>query len=169
MSCRRTRQLSRPILSQPLLKSWLGRTPSTFPLSTIHPSVHRCVPIAYTGVNCRDRHLCIQPTEKRTRHFCRILQPRNETNAAFAYPIADRPLRRSRCGRCVLKPMRKENRRVNFRRTIRRKSSAADGQRNAAELPRSVAPLLADVYRIERRIATRHCNHRLPRIAIAKF
>ena len=47
---------------------------STFPLFTL--LVHRCVPIAYTGVNCRDRHLCIQPTEKRTRHFCRVLQPR---------------------------------------------------------------------------------------------
>ena len=47
---------------------------STFTLFTL--LVHRCVPIAYTGVNCRDRHLCIQPTEKRTRHFCRVLQPR---------------------------------------------------------------------------------------------
>ena len=67
---------------------------STFPLFTL--LVHRCVPIAYTGVNCRDRHLCIQPTEKRTRHFCRVLRPQNERNAAFAYPLADRPLRRSR-------------------------------------------------------------------------
>ena len=29
-----------------------------FPLFTL--LVHRCVPIAYTGVNCRDRHLCIR-------------------------------------------------------------------------------------------------------------
>ena len=42
-----------------------------FPLFTL--LVHRCVPIAYTGVNCRDRHLCF-----RTR-----LRSGRGTSAAF--------------------------------------------------------------------------------------
>ena len=44
------------ILSQPLLKLWLGHAPFHFSLYTIH----RCVPITSTGVNRRDRHLCIR-------------------------------------------------------------------------------------------------------------
>ena len=44
-----------------------------------------------------------------------------EKNAAFAYPLADRPLRRSRYGRCARKPMVKESaatyRDMSYRRT----------------------------------------------------
>ena len=121
MSCRRTRQLSRPILSQPLLKSWLGRTPSTFPLSTIHPSVHRCVPIAYTGVNRRDRHLCIRTRPRSGRG----------TSAAFC-DHGKRGMPRSR----RTEVDGKVSAAANHRRALRQKSSAADQERSAAKLPR---------------------------------
>ena len=64
-------------------------------------------------------------------------RPRKEKNAAFEYPLADRPLRRSRYGRCARKPMGKQSAASIHRRTIRPKSSAADEQRSAAKLPRS--------------------------------
>ena len=42
-----------------LSRGWDTPT-STFPFPLFTLLVHRCVPIAYTGVNCRDRHLCIR-------------------------------------------------------------------------------------------------------------
>ena len=106
-----------PILSQPLLKSWLGRTPSTFPFSLFTLLVHRCVPIAYRSVNCRDRHLCIQPTEQAGAALLPRFATTKDRNAAFAYPLADRPLRRIRYGRCTRKPMGKKPAAALHRRT----------------------------------------------------
>ena len=45
-------------------------------------------------------------------------RPRNEKNAAFEYPLADRPLRRSRYGRCTQKAMRKESAAATHRHTL---------------------------------------------------
>ena len=68
--------------------------------------------------------------------FCRddsVLQPRKEKNAAFEYLPADRPLRRSRYGRCARKPMVKKSAAAIHRRFLRQKSSTADEQRGAAK------------------------------------
>ena len=43
-------------------------------------------------------------------------------SAAFEYPLADRPLRRSRYGRCARKPMGKKSAAAIHRRTIRLRS-----------------------------------------------
>ena len=45
-------------------------------------------------------------------------RPRNEKNAAFEYPLADRPLQRSRYGRCTQKAMRKESAAAIHRHTL---------------------------------------------------
>ena len=45
-------------------------------------------------------------------------RPRNEKNAAFEYPLADRPLQRSRYGRCTQKAMRKESAAATHRHTL---------------------------------------------------
>ena len=58
-------------------------------------------------------------------------RPRNEKNAAFEYPLADRPLQRSRYGRCTRKPMGKKSTAAIHRRTLRPKSSAADKQKES--------------------------------------
>ena len=43
---------------------------------------------------------------------------RKEKNAAFEYPLADRPLQRSRYGRCTQKAMRKESAAATHRHTL---------------------------------------------------
>ena len=45
-------------------------------------------------------------------------RPRNEKNAAFEYPLANRPLRRSRYGRCARKPMGKKSAAATHRHTL---------------------------------------------------
>ena len=69
--------------------------------------------------------------------FCRddsVLQPnQKEKNAVFEYPLADRPLRRSRYGRSTRKPMGKESAAAIHRRFLLQKSSTADEQRGAAK------------------------------------
>ena len=45
-------------------------------------------------------------------------RPRNEKNAAFEYPLADRPLQRSRYGRCTQKAMRKESAAATHQHTL---------------------------------------------------
>ena len=64
-------------------------------------------------------------------------RPRKEKNAAFEYPLADRPLRRSRYGRCARKPMGKKSAAAIHRLSCRQKSSTADEQRGAAKVQRS--------------------------------
>lgn len=45
-------------------------------------------------------------------------QQRMEKNVAFEYPLADRPLQRSRYGRCTQKAMRKESAAATHRHTL---------------------------------------------------
>ena len=63
-------------------------------------------------------------------------RPRHEKNAAFEYPLADRPLRRSRYGRCTRKTMGKKSAAAIHRLACRQKSSTADEQRGAAKVQR---------------------------------